>query len=79
MSYSDSPSTNWGCIVAGAFLFLLGLPMLFGTMLGDVCVNPNGCMDKRLAVLIVAAIVGFGSFAIMRLVNIVTRNSHEKE
>jgi hypothetical protein len=79
VSYSDSPGTNWGCIVAGAFLFLLGLPMLFGSMMADVCVGPGGCVDKRVMIAIVAAVVGFVTFGLMRLANIIAKDARKED
>lgn len=69
MAYSDPPGTNWGCIAAGAFLFLLGLPMLAGIAMADVCLSPEGCVDKRLMLVITLAAVIATSFAILWLVN----------
>ena len=54
MAFSDPRGTNWGCIAAALFLFGLGLPAFFGTGLAGPCLAPEGCIDKRIILVLIA-------------------------
>jgi len=72
MAFIDRDGTNWDCLAAGLFLFLVALPALAGLGLSDCAAgypDPNDCPDKRPTMLIWTGITTVACFAITWTVN----------